>query len=103
MSRASTSPSLTWCCHTTPLVSTTTRTTLPRKHGPHGKPPSAGTPAEPTTSRSSDSPKFERSEQQLNTRSHLRQRSTIRPVDVFVPRDFDVPRRLETPEFVLEP
>ena len=31
---------------------------------PHGKPPSAGTPAGPTSSQSSGSPKFERSEQQ---------------------------------------
>src|SRR5215210_3199345 len=63
-SRTSTSPTSTWCCHTTPPVSRTTRTTLPRKHRPHGKPPSAGTPAGPTSSRSSASPKFERSEQQ---------------------------------------
>ena len=36
--------------------------TSPRKHGPHGTPPSAGTPAGPTTSRSGGSPRFERSE-----------------------------------------
>src|SRR6266436_7538569 len=64
MSRTLTSPTSTWCCHTTPPDSTTTRTTLPRKHGPHGKPPPAGTPAGPTSSQSSGSPKFERSEQQ---------------------------------------
>jgi Phosphotransferase enzyme family len=58
----STSPTSTWRCHTTPPVSTTRRTTLPRKHGPHGKRPSAGTPAGPTSSQSSGSPKFERSE-----------------------------------------
>src|SRR5882672_9058098 len=66
------SPTSTWRCHTTPPVSTTTRTTLPRKHGPHGKPPSAGTPAGPTSSQSSGSPKFERSEQQERIdRAHL--------------------------------
>src|SRR4051794_15638141 len=43
-----------------PPVSTTRRTTSPRKRGPHGKPPSAGT----TSTQSSASPKFERSEQQ---------------------------------------
>src|SRR5215207_9438985 len=41
-----------------PPVSTTTRTTSPRKRRPHGKRPSAGT----TSTRSSGSPKFERSE-----------------------------------------
>src|SRR3954447_4575485 len=56
------SPTSTWCCHTTPPVSTTTRTTLPHKHGPHGTPPSA-TPAGITSSQPSGSPKFERSEQ----------------------------------------
>ncbi len=65
-------PTSTWCCHTTPPASTTTRTTLPRKQGPHGKPPSAGTPAGPTSSQPSGSPKFERSEQQQRIdRAHL--------------------------------
>ena len=36
----------------------------PRKRRPHGEPPSAGTPPGPTSSQSSGSPKFERSEQQ---------------------------------------
>lgn len=57
-------PDLDLALHTTPPVSATTRTTSPRKRGPHGKPPSAGTPAEPTSSQSSGSPRFERSEQQ---------------------------------------
>ena len=35
-SRTSTSPTSTWHCRTTPPVSTTTRTTSPRKRGPHG-------------------------------------------------------------------
>src|SRR6202167_2642443 len=48
---------------TTSPVSTTTRTTSPCKRGPHGKPPPAGTPAGQTSSQSSGSPKFERSEQ----------------------------------------
>ena len=39
-------------------VSTTARTTSPRKRRPHGKPPSAGT----TSTQSSGLPKFERSE-----------------------------------------
>src|ERR1700688_3591799 len=42
-----------------PPVSTTARTTSLRKRRPHGKPPSAGT----TSTQSSGSPKFERSEQ----------------------------------------
>src|SRR3954462_11301916 len=46
-----------------PPVSTTTRTTSLRKRRPHGKPPSAGT----TSTQSSGSPKFERSEQLSNT------------------------------------
>ena len=58
-SRTSTSPTSTWCCLTTPPVSTTARMTSPRKRGPHGKPPSAGTTSTP----SSGSPKFEGSEQ----------------------------------------
>src|ERR687887_178164 len=67
-----TSPISTWCCHTTPPDSTTTRTTLPRKQRPHGKPPSAGTPAGPTSSQSSGSPKFGPSEQQQRIdRAHL--------------------------------
>src|ERR1700685_3994421 len=37
--------------------------TSPRKRGPHGKPPSAGTPAGPTSSQSGGSPRFARSEQ----------------------------------------
>src|SRR5437763_7413013 len=53
------SPTSTWCCPTTPPVSTTARTTSPRKRRLHGKPPSAGT----TSTQSSGSPKFERSEQ----------------------------------------
>src|SRR5512138_3338585 len=56
----STSPTSTWCCPTTLPVSTTRRTTSPRKRGPHGKPPSAGT----TSTQSNGSPKFERFEQQ---------------------------------------
>ena len=44
---------------TTPPVSTATRMTSPRKHRPHGKLPFAGT----RSTQSSDSPKFERSEQ----------------------------------------
>src|ERR671927_341251 len=60
MRRTSTSPTSTWCCPTTLPVSTTRRTTSPRKRGPRGKPPSAGT----TSTQSSGSPKFERSEQQ---------------------------------------
>ena len=51
---------------TTPPDSTTTRTTLPPKRTPHGKPPSAGTPAGPTSSQPSGSPKFERSERSGN-------------------------------------
>src|SRR5262249_22767393 len=43
-------------------VSTTSCTTLPRKHVPPGKPPSAGTPPGPTSSQSGGSPKFDRSE-----------------------------------------
>src|SRR5688572_12099786 len=58
-SRTSMSPTSTWCCPTMPPVSTTMRTTSPRKRRPHGKPPSAGT----TSTRSSGSPKCERSEQ----------------------------------------
>src|SRR5262249_39722881 len=45
-----------------PPVSTTSCTTLPRKHVPPGKPPSAGTPPGPTSSQSGGSPKFDRSE-----------------------------------------
>src|SRR5918993_1483553 len=59
----STSPTSTWCCHTTPPVSTTARTTSPRKRRPHGKPQSAGT----TSTRSSGSPKSGRSEQRQRT------------------------------------
>src|SRR4029077_4825075 len=66
-----TSPTSTWHCRTTPPVSTTTRTTSPRKRGPHGEPPSAGTPAGPTSSQSSGSPNFERSERQGIDRAHL--------------------------------
>src|SRR5215470_80082 len=55
----STSPTLTWCCPTTPPASTAVRMTSPRKRRPHGKPPSAGT----TSTQSSGLPKFERSEQ----------------------------------------
>src|SRR6185312_13955849 len=66
-----------------PPVSATTRMTSPRKRGPHGKPPSAGTPPGPTSSQSSGSPKFERSEQQRIDRAHLtlhdRARSMQRP------------------------
>src|SRR5688572_20788359 len=52
-----------------PPVSTTTRTTSPRKRRPHGKLPSAGT----TSTRSSGSPKFERSEYRRRIeRSHQR-------------------------------
>src|SRR5436190_161558 len=66
--RSSTSPTSTWCCPTMPPVSPTTRTTLLRKRRPHGKPPSAGT----TSTQSSGSPKFERSEQrQRIERPHL--------------------------------
>src|SRR5918997_7158695 len=54
------SPTSTWYCPTTLLVSTTRRTTSLRKRRRHGKPPSAGT----TSTQSSGSPKFERSEQQ---------------------------------------
>src|SRR5262245_10103286 len=61
MSRMSTSPTSTWCCPTTPPVSTTARTTSPRKRRPHGKPPSVGT----TSTQSSGSPKFERSKHYL--------------------------------------
>jgi hypothetical protein len=63
------SPTSIWCCPTTLPVSTTRRTTSPRKRGPHGKPPSAGT----TSTQSSGSPKFERSEQQRQRiqRPHL--------------------------------
>src|SRR5205823_1003095 len=51
-----------------PPVSPTTRTTSLRKRRPHGKPPSAGT----TSTQSSGSPKFERSEQrQRIKRPHL--------------------------------
>ena len=57
--RTSTSPTSTWCCPTTPPVSTTARTKSPRKRRPHGRPPSAGM----TSTQSSGSPKFERSEQ----------------------------------------
>src|SRR3954447_11074030 len=39
----------------------TTRTTSPRKHAPHGEPPSAGTPAGRTTSQRRGSQKYERS------------------------------------------
>jgi hypothetical protein len=53
------SPTSTWCCPTTPPVSTTARSTSPRKRRPHGKPPSAGT----TSTQSSGLPKLERSEQ----------------------------------------
>src|SRR5689334_22291267 len=53
----STSPSSTSCCPTTPQVSTTSPTTLPRKRRPPGKPPCAGT----MRTRSSGLPKFERS------------------------------------------
>src|SRR5262244_968720 len=55
----STSPTSTWCCPTTPPVSTAARMTSPRKRRPHGKPPCAGT----TSTQSSGLPKFERSEQ----------------------------------------
>lgn len=58
------SPTSTSCCHTTPPVSTTTHTTLPHKHGPHGQPPSAGTPPGSTSSQPTGSPKFERSGEQ---------------------------------------
>src|SRR5882724_7394065 len=54
-----TSPISTWCCPTTPPVSTAARMTSPRKRRPHGKPPSAGT----TRTQSSGLPKFGRSEQ----------------------------------------
>jgi hypothetical protein len=56
--RTSTSRISTWCCLTTPPVSTAARTTSPRKRRPHGKPPSAGT----TSTQSSGLPKFERSD-----------------------------------------
>ena len=42
-------------------------TTSPRKHRPHGKPPSAGT----TSTQSSDSPKFERSERDRESRDRI--------------------------------
>src|SRR5262249_51464045 len=58
-------PTSTWRCRTTPPVSATTRMTSPRKRGPHGKPPSAGTPAGPTSSQSSGSPRFARSDSSL--------------------------------------
>src|SRR5688572_15493891 len=51
-----------------PPISTTTRRTSLGKRRPHGKPPSAGT----TSTQSSGSPKFERSEQrQRIERPHL--------------------------------
>src|SRR5215831_14967446 len=49
-----------------PPVSATTRMTSPRKRGPHGKPPSAGTPVGPTSSQSSGSPRYERSEEPIS-------------------------------------
>src|SRR4051812_47316704 len=49
------------CCLTTPPISTTTRTMLPRKHGPPGMPPSASR-AGITSSQPSGSLKSERSE-----------------------------------------
>src|SRR5882724_10773742 len=61
----STSPTSTLCCPTTPPVSTTAGTTSPLKRRPHGRPPSAGT----TTTQSSGSPKFERSENAFNPRA----------------------------------
>src|SRR5690242_6492701 len=63
-----------------PPVSATTRTTSPRKRGPHGKPPSAGTPPGPTSSQSGGSPKFERSEQQRIDRAHLALHDRARPL-----------------------
>src|SRR5215475_3405171 len=66
----STSPISTWCCPTTPPVSTTARTTSPRKPRPHGKPPSAGT----TSTQSRGSPRFERSEPQRIERPHRQDR-----------------------------
>src|SRR5262245_41004969 len=52
-----------------PPVSTTARTTSLRKRRPHGKPPFAGT----TSTQSSGSPKFERSEQRQRTARRLEQ------------------------------
>src|SRR3954447_20698513 len=54
-------PTSTSCCLTTPPISTTTRTMLPRKHGPPGMPPSASR-AGITSSQPSGSLKSERSE-----------------------------------------
>ena len=51
-----------------------------RKAGPHGKPPSAGTPAGPTSSQSTGSPKFERSEQEQIDRAHLTLHDRARPM-----------------------
>jgi len=65
-SRTSTSPTSTWHCRTTPPVSTTTRTTSPRKAGRMGSRRLLD-PSGPTSSQSSGSPKFERSEQQRST------------------------------------
>jgi len=50
-----------WSCPTTRPASTKSPTTLPHKRQPRGKPLSAGTRAGPTGSRSSDSPRYERS------------------------------------------
>src|SRR3954468_13503814 len=54
-------PTSTSCCLTTLPISTTTRTMLPRKHGPHGMPPSASR-AGITSSQPSGSLKSEGSE-----------------------------------------
>src|SRR5436190_7612801 len=84
----STSPISTWCCPTTPPVSMAARMTSPRKHRPHGKPPSAGT----TRMQSSGLPKFERSEQrQRIERPHREPDSPGPPLHLakstFLPRE----------------
>src|SRR6478752_84394 len=58
MRRTSMSRTSTWCCPTTPPISTMTLTTSPLRHRPPGRPPSAGT----TTTPSRSSREFDRSE-----------------------------------------